>query len=76
MDERMEDPKFTYTRNGIRLAIAAMRDETNELWDEWNKYKRTFHKDDSDRDHHIRHEILDIAAIAMLALRNVPDGQD
>lgn len=72
MARRMEDPKFTYTRNGVRLAIAAIRDETNELWDEWNLYKRTFHADNVVRDNDIAHELRDIAAIVILMLRNVP----
>lgn len=74
MDEKMTDPKFTYDRNGLRLAIAAIEDETGELYDEWRLHKR----DLSGAGTHqaIRWELLDIAAIAMHTYARTFDGQD
>lgn len=67
---------YPYDRNNLRAAIAAIEDETEELKDEWKRYKRVIGiKDDHEMHHHIRHELLDIAGIVMLALRNVPDDQ-
>ena len=61
---------FTYDRNGLRLGIAALEDELRELYDEWAKNKKYLHAPGvADR---IRHELLDIAAVAMLIYRNVP----
>jgi hypothetical protein len=61
---------FTYDRNGVRLGIAALEDELRELYDEWAANKRYLRKPDvADR---IRHEVLDVAAVAMLIYRNIP----
>ena len=60
--ERMTDPLFTFDRNGLRLAIAAIEDETNELYDEWQHHKRM----PSNAVNEIRHELLDIAAVALI----------
>lgn len=61
---------FTYDRNGLRLGIAALEDELRELYDEWAAGKRKL--DDPAVVAGIRHEVADIAAVAMLILRNVP----
>ena len=69
--ERMHDQAnrcpqslFAFNRNGVRMAIAAIEDETRELYDEWQENKHVL--DDCARGA-IRHELLDIAAVAMLA---------
>jgi len=54
---------FTFDRNGLRMAIASIEDETQELYDEWRNHKRML----GNAVHEIRHELLDIAAICMLA---------
>jgi hypothetical protein len=67
MDEqqqRMTSTPFTYDRNGLRLAIAAIEDENQELYDWWAGYKRSLGTPGVI--HQIRHELLDIAAVAML----------
>lgn len=61
-DSRISDHLFAFNRNGLRLAIAAIEDETSELYDEWRNHKRMLgnaHKE-------IQNELLDIAAVAML----------
>lgn len=61
IERKMTEPKFTFDRNGLRLAIAAIEDETGELYDEWNHNKHHL----GNALHEIRHELLDIAAVAM-----------
>lgn len=72
MRQRMTDPKFTFDRNGLRLAIASIDDENNELWEEWNRYKRNL----GNGVEKIRHELLDIAGIAMLAYERTFDNEN
>lgn len=57
---------FPYNRDGVRLGIAALEDEIGELWQEWEHSKR--HLGNSITE--IRHELLDIASVAMLMLLN------
>lgn len=68
--KRMTDPKFTFDRNGLRLAIAAIEDETQELWTEWNDNKRHL----GNGVNQIRWELLDIAAVCMLAYERTFDN--
>ena len=60
--ERMTDPLFTFDRNGLRLAIAALEDETGELYEEWQHNKRML----GNARKEIQHELLDIAAVALI----------
>jgi len=60
---------FPYDRNGVRLGIASLQDEVRELYLEWEANKRTLNLA-ADR---VRHELLDIAGIVVLMLRNVPE---
>lgn len=60
--ERMTDPMFTFDRNGLRLAIAAIEDETYELYDEWQHHKRM----PENARKEIQHELLDIVAVAII----------
>lgn len=55
---------FRFDRNGMRLGIAAIEDEANELYEEWRDHKNTL----GDAVMQIRHELLDIAAVAMHVL--------
>lgn len=55
--------QWTFTRNGLRLALAAIEDEYLELYTEWKENKRDL---GPARDK-IRHEMLDVAACAMVA---------
>ena len=61
--DRMTDPLFTFDRNGLRLAIAAIDDENNELYDEWRMNKRML----GNARNEIKYELLDIAAVAIIA---------
>lgn len=63
---------FAYTRNGLRMAIAAIDDEANELYDEWTQHKRALGNCVSE----VRHELLDIAAVAMIAYKETFTGED
>ena len=56
---------FAFNRNGLRMAIAAIEDETRELHAEWHQHKRDLPAGVNA----IRHELLDIAAVAMLAFK-------
>jgi NTP pyrophosphatase (non-canonical NTP hydrolase) len=58
---------YPFDRNGLRLAIAAIEDETGELYEEWSHNKRHL----GNAHTNIRYELLDIAAVCMLALRNI-----
>jgi hypothetical protein len=62
------DRWFTYDRNGLRQAIAAIEDETAELYDEWAANKRHLGNCADE----VRHELLDIAAVALLMYERVP----
>jgi hypothetical protein len=53
---------FAYTRHGVRAAIAAIEDETFELWGAWESTKRHMGSGIAD----IQHELLDVAACAMV----------
>lgn len=72
MDERLQTlpnpASFSFDRNGLRLAIAAIEDETKELHDYWSIYKRDLSVGQED----IRHELLDIAGCTLLALTGIP----
>jgi hypothetical protein len=56
---------FPYTRDGMRLAIAALEDEVREVWSEWEMTKRRMDEYDPEYDHGIRDEALQVAAIAI-----------
>lgn len=62
---RIPPSLFAYNRNGLRMAIAAIEDETRELHEAWAEHKRVLA--DGCAVGEIRHELLDIAAVAMLA---------
>lgn len=63
--------RFSYDRNGVRLGIAALEDELQELRDEWVLHKRDLVPARSK----IRHELLDCAAVAMLILEETGAAQ-
>jgi NTP pyrophosphatase (non-canonical NTP hydrolase) len=58
---------FSFTRNGLRMSIASIEDETGELYEEWLRNKRNL----GNAVHEIRHELLDIAAVALHAYEQV-----
>lgn len=60
---RVPQELFAYNRNGLRMAIAALEDEMDELYEEWRLHKRAL----GNCVNEVRHELLDIAAVAMLA---------
>ena len=66
---------YHYDRNGMRLAIAALEDETRELWEAWHD-GRIRHTDQMSNDptmtYQIATELLDIAAVAMIAYSRIP----
>jgi hypothetical protein len=70
-EKRIEDKPelFKFDRNGLRMAIAAIEDETSELYEVWQHNKR---KPGNARDL-FRWELLDIAAVAMLAYERTFD---
>jgi hypothetical protein len=61
---------FTYDRNGLRLGIAALEDELRELYAEWAANKKSLNEPSAAE--RLRHEALDVAAVAMLIYRNIP----
>ena len=78
LDERVMDQSrriadrpelFAYDRNGLRMAIASIEDESNELYTVWVDN----HHDLSGCVAEVRHELLDIAAVAMLAYERTFD---
>jgi hypothetical protein len=68
--DQLDHDLFAFNRNGLRAAIAAIEDETTELYDEWRMHKRNLHNGVVE----IRHELLDIAAVAMLAYERTIAG--
>jgi NTP pyrophosphatase (non-canonical NTP hydrolase) len=60
------DGLLGYDRNGLRMAIAAIEDETYELYEAWRAGKRNLGDDDVRKD--VRSELLDVAACAVIAL--------
>lgn len=63
MRARIPDDLFAFNRNGLRMAIAALEDEIGELYDDWTHNKNHL----GNALHPIRHELLDIAAVAIIA---------
>lgn len=59
---RFDPAWFGFNRNGLRLGIAALEDELQELWREWSDNKNHL----GNAVHEIRHEALDVAAVALL----------
>jgi hypothetical protein len=77
MEQKMTPPLFTYDRNGLRLGIAAIEDETAELWTAWDdaRVKPDQLSDTGRAD--IQWELLDIAAIAMICfMQSLKDGSE
>jgi hypothetical protein len=72
MDE-VHPQGFPCTRDGIRLGIAAIQDETSEVWKEWEANKRAFGKwlPNSDSLEPMRQELLQVAAITMRIVRSI-----
>jgi hypothetical protein len=62
---------FTFTRNGLRMSIASIEDETAELYEEWRGSKNHLGNAVGE----IRHELLDIAAVAMHAWEQTFTGE-
>jgi hypothetical protein len=62
---RIPEGLFAFDRNGIRMAIASIEDETLELYSEWSNNKRYL----GTKVQTIRWELLDIAAVAMIAYK-------
>jgi NTP pyrophosphatase (non-canonical NTP hydrolase) len=58
---------YPYTRNGVRLGIAALEDELGEVWQEWNNSKRALGNARSE----LRAELMQVAAIAMRIIRSL-----
>jgi len=58
---------FPYTRNDVRLGIAALEDETMEVYTEWNNNKHHL----GNCIHDIRIELLQVAAIAMMMIAGI-----
>jgi hypothetical protein len=62
---------FPFNRNDVRLGIAALEDETAEVWKEWDNKKHNL-------DHgayNLREELLQVAAVAMMIVEGI-DGKD
>lgn len=70
MQERFP-PGFPFDRNGLRLAIASIEDETAELYDEWRMHKRNL----GNARKEIQHELLDIAGVALYAYLGTLDAE-
>jgi hypothetical protein len=74
IESRLDDlalrypPGFPAERNGLRLGIAAIEDETKEAWDEWNAHKRDGNWDP------MYDEVLDIVAIGIFILESIRGG--
>ena len=63
---------FTYDRNGLRLGIAALEDEIREVYDEWAAGKKRL--DDPAVAERLASELLDVASVAMLIYRHIPNS--
>ena len=63
---------YPFTRNGIRLGIAALQDEVTEVLDAWRADKNHLENCAAE----LREELLQVAAVAMRIARSVPAGED
>lgn len=57
---------YPYTRDGIRMGIASLQDEVEEVYDEWKLHKRDLSKSDN-----LTIELYQVAAIAMRMVRSI-----
>jgi hypothetical protein len=62
---------YPYNRNGVRLGIAALEDEVNEVYEEWRNNKRHL----GNCVNEIRYELLQVAAIAMRMIREIDNSK-
>jgi hypothetical protein len=62
---------YPYDRNGVRLGIAALEDEVNEVYEEWRNHKRHL----GNCVNEIRSELLQVAAIAMRMIRELDSSK-
>lgn len=62
---------FPFDRNGLRLGIASIEDETGELYDEWAENKRHL----GNAIDQIRTETLQIAAVAMMIVEGIDNSR-
>jgi hypothetical protein len=63
---------YPYTRDGIRLGIAAIEDETREVWDAWHAIRRTIGNGSADPGD-LRGELMQVAAICMRIVRTIDE---
>lgn len=59
---------FPADRNGIRLGIAAIEDETQEVWEEWRQLRRSLPDCDMT---YLRTELLQVAAVCLMIVRSI-----
>jgi NTP pyrophosphatase (non-canonical NTP hydrolase) len=60
-------PGFPYERDSVRLGIACLEDEMQEVYEEWRHNKRHLGNCVSD----IRVELLQVAAVAMMMVDGI-----
>lgn len=65
--ERRYPVGFPYDRNNFRLGIAALEDETREVYEEWRLHKR--HLDQCRIE--VRTELLQVAAVALMMVKGI-----
>ena len=61
---------YPYTRDGVRLGIAALEDEVAEVYEEWTRNKRHLGNCITS----IRAELLQVAAVAMMIIEGIDDS--
>jgi hypothetical protein len=70
VQEEFHPAGFPPDRNGIRAGIAAVEDETREALESWHLGKR--HESDPERWNPVRAELLQVAAVALRTIRDLP----
>lgn len=70
--EERYPPGFPYDRNNVRLGIAALEDETAEVWTIWEKNKHRLGLGDIHEN--IREELLQVAAVAMMVVQGIDEA--
>lgn len=63
---------YPYTRDGIRLGIAAIEDETREVWDAWHEIRHTIGNGTADPGS-LRGELIQVAAVYMRIARTIDE---
>jgi hypothetical protein len=70
--DRLHPAGYPFTRDGVRLGIAAAGDELLEVYEEWRIHKRDLPAGAQP----IRGELMQAAAVIMRAVRSIDESEE